>query len=462
MLPIDPWFTSAVAADVWSASRCDAQALATRQAHRLSALLTAASKGSRLYQQILGSSAKAAGFGLTDLPVTRKSELMSHFDDWVCDPALKLADIKRFTKDSRRIGHAYLDQYTVWESSGSTGEPGIFVQDRHAMAVYDAIEGVRRPAPTMWHRLMDPWLLSERIVFVGAIGGHFASVVSMERLRRLSPALAPRIQCVSFLRPLDELLEEVQQLRPTVLASYPSAALLLAQEQEEGRLKLNLREVWTGGETLTPAMRRGIQRGFGCQVRNSYGASEFLPMAGECSHGHLHLNTDWFILEPVDEHGQPVQPGRASATTLLTNLANHVQPLIRYDLGDQVKLSTTACACGSHLPVVDIQGRRDDTLRLAGPGRRRIPVLPLAISTVLEEDAGLFDFQLRQQGPRDLLLCTSHSGAEATHQLRVAREALQAFLAAQGVPEVHIHCRSGQPGQRGRSGKVLRVVASSH
>jgi phenylacetate-coenzyme A ligase PaaK-like adenylate-forming protein len=243
-----------------------------------------------------------------------------------------------------------------------------------------------------------------------------------------------------------------------VLASYPSAALLLAQAQEEGRLKLNLREVWTGGETLTPAMRRGIEHGFDCQVRNSYGASEFLPMAGECSQGHLHLNSDWFILEPVDEHGKPVPPGRASATTLLTNLANHVQPLIRYDLGDQVTLYDTPCACGSHLPVVDIQGRRDDTLRLAGHGRKRIPVLPLAISTVLEEDAGLFDFQLRQQGPRELLLCTSHRGAEATQQLRVARQALEAFLTAHGVAEVHIHCRSGQPGLRGRSGKVLRVL----
>lgn len=462
LLPIDPWFTSTVAADIWSASRTDAQALATRQLHRLTALLAAAAKGSRLYRESLGRVTDNADIRLQDLPVAHKRELMSHFDDWVTDPALKLDEIKRFTKDSRRIGAPYLGQYTVWESSGSTGEPGIFVQDRHAMGVYDALEGVRRPSRTLWHRMIDPWLISERIAFVGAIGGHFASVVSMERLRRLSPALAPRLRCVSFLRPLDELLDEVQQLRPTVLASYPSAALLLAQAQSEGRLKLNLREVWTGGETLTPAMRRGIERGFGCRVRNSYGASEFLPMAGECSQGHLHLNSDWFILEPVDEHGNPVPPGRASATTLLTNLANHVQPLIRYDLGDQVTMSAADCACGSHLPVVDIQGRRDDTLRLAGHGRRRIPVLPLAISTVLEEDAGLFDFQLRQQGPRELLLCTSRSGPEVTHQLRVAHHALAAFLATQGVPEVHIHCRSGQPGLRGRSGKVLRVVSNAH
>jgi phenylacetate-CoA ligase len=460
LLPIDPWFTGAVAADVWAASRADAEALAARQAQRLRALLTAATKGSRLFRESLGSAPAAADARLQDLPVSHKAELMRHFDDWVTDPTLKLDEVKRFMGDSTRVGESYLGRFTVWESSGSTGEPGVFVQDRHAMGVYDALESVRSPAPTLWHRLLDPWLMSERIVFVGAIGGHFASVVSMERLRRLSPMLAPRLQCVSFLRPLDELLAEVQALRPTVLASYPSAALLLAQAQEEGRLKVALREIWTGGETLTPAMRRGIQRGFGCGVRNSYGASEFLPMAGECSQGHLHLNSDWLILEPVDEHGRLVPPGHASATTLLTNLANHAQPLIRYDLGDQVKLAASPCACGSHLPVIDIQGRRDDTLRLAGRGRRRVPVLPLAVSTVLEEEAGLFDFQLRQQGPRELTLCTARGGAEVVRQLRVARKALEIFLAAQGVPEVHIHCHSHQAGQRGRSGKVLRVLAT--
>lgn len=327
------------------------------------------------------------------------------------------------------------------------------------MAVYDAIESVRRPAPSLWHRLLDPWLMSERIVFLGATGGHFASVVSVERLRRLNPALASRVHSVSFLRPIDEMLDEIQQCRPTVIASYPSAALLLAQAHQEGRLRLNLREVWTGGENLTPAMRHGIEQGLGCPVRNSYGASEFLPMASECRLGQLHLNTDWLILEPVDEQGRPVPPGCRSASTWLTNLANHAQPLIRYDLGDQITFAAEPCACGSPLPVIDILGRRDETLQLAGRGRRRVPVLPLAITTVLEEEAGLFDFQLRQRGPRDLLLSTGRSGAEVTQQLRTARHALEGFLLTQGVPEVHIQCRSGQPGRRGRSGKVLRVVA---
>ena len=157
-------------------------------------------------------------------------------------------------------------------------------------------------------------------------------------------------------------------------------------------------EVWTGGETLSPAMRRRVQQGFGCRVANRYGASEFLAIASECDRGRMHLNSDWVILEPVDDRRRVLPPGERGTTTLLTNLANHVQPLIRYDLGDRVTLHAEACECGSHLPLIEVEGRCDDTLRVGLPGAPAVHVLPLAVSTVLEDDAGLFDFQLVQQG----------------------------------------------------------------
>jgi hypothetical protein len=41
-----------------------------------------------------------------------------------------------FTADPSRIADPYLGRYVVWESSGSSGEPGIFVQDAAAMAAF--------------------------------------------------------------------------------------------------------------------------------------------------------------------------------------------------------------------------------------------------------------------------------------------------------------------------------------
>lgn len=264
---------------------------------------------------------------------------------------------------------------------------------------------------------------------------------------------APRVQPM---RPAAEL----QALAPTVIATYPSAAVLLAEECRAGRLRIAPQELLTGGETLSAAMRHFVEQAFGCPVADSYGASEFLSLASECRRVCLHLNSDWAILESLDDHGNAVPPGTPGTTTLLTNLANHVQPLIRYDLGDCVTLCPQRCECGSSLPVIEVQGRDDDTLGLGEPGDRAVRVLPLALTTVLEDDAGLFDFQLVQQGPSELLLRTGLRGPAATSALRRARAVLGAFLERQGAAGVRIRCRSGEPGLRGRSGKVQRVVAS--
>ena len=60
------------------------------------------------------------------------------------------------------------------------------------------------------------------------------------------------------------------------------------------------------------------------------------------------------ILQPVDAQHRPVPVGETGFTTLLTNLANRVQPLIRYDLGDRVRFAPEACECGSALPVMAV------------------------------------------------------------------------------------------------------------
>ncbi|MFH0131836.1 phenylacetate--CoA ligase family protein [Variovorax sp. VaC1] len=458
----DPWQAYVVAAEVSMATRASAESLAALRAQRLAALLTAAAGHSPRYRRLLAGCDPSTA-RLEDLPVSRKAELMRDFEGWVADPALSLQVLRRFIADPANIAASCLGRYTVWESSGSTGEPAVFVQDAQAMAVYDALEALRRPLLRPLDRLLDPWSLTERIAFVGATQGHFASTVSVERLRRLQPGLADRLRGISFLQPLDKLCAELDAFEPTVVATYPSAAVLLAQERRAGRLKAMPREIWTGGETLSPASRAFVRSAFGCPVANSYGASEFLSLAFECPLGVLHLNSDWAILEPVDTQGRAVPRGQAGTTTLLTNLANHLQPLIRYDLGDRVTLLDTACRCGSHLPAIEVQGRDDDMLRLAGgAGRPAVTVVPLAVSTVLEEEAGLFDFQLVQQGPHDLLLMSCAQGETAGQTLRRARTVLAAFLEAQGAQGIRIHCRSGETTRCGRSGKAARVISEAN
>ncbi|VTU33956.1 Phenylacetate-coenzyme A ligase [Variovorax sp. PBS-H4] len=457
--PFDPWLTARIALDAAATPHAGAQALADLRARRLADLLRAAVRGSAFYRRRFRG-VETSRVRLEELPVVRKAELMGAFDDWVADPVLRLDALRRFTADRSRIADPFAERYVVWESSGSSGEPGIFVQDTYAMAVYDALEFLRRPAGRSIERLMNPWGLGERMAFIGATGGHFASTVSIERLRRLNPALSLSLRSISFLQPPEALAAELDDLRPTVVATYPSVALLLAEERMAGRLHAVPREIWTGGENLSATRRGFVAQALGCAVVNSYGASEFLTLASECRQGRLHLNSDWAILESVDAQGRAVPPGERGANTLLTNLANHVQPLIRYELGDRVRQSAEPCPCGSALPVIEVEGRNDDALRLGRPGGRAVRVSPLAVCTVLEDDAGLFDFQLVQQGPCELLLRTGMQGQAADASLRRARTALSAFLLRMGADGVQIRCRSGVREGRGASGKVQRVLVA--
>lgn len=451
--PFDPWRTAALSAEALWGARAPAAWRRERSRERLRVLLRLAQARSPFWRRRLHG---IRGPGdLAQVPALRKAELMAHFDEAVTDPALRLAELRRFTADPGRIADPFMGRYVVWESSGSSGEPGMYVQDTGAMAVYDTLEALRRPD---WARWASPAGWSDTVVFVGATDGHFAGVVSFERLRRLNPLSAPRLHRLSFLQRPADLARQLARLDPTVIATYPTAAVMLADERLAGRLRVRPRAVWTGGETLTPGMRAHVQQAFGCPVHDSYGASEFLTLASACRHGRLHLNDDWALLESVDAEGRPVAEGTAGHTTLLTNLANLVQPLIRYDLGDRVTLRGPGCACGGTLPVVEVQGRCDETLRVAGADGRALHLLPLALTTVLEDQAQVFDFQLVRLDERTLELRLGH-GDEAAGQR--ALQALQAFLLAQGAPQVSVRVRRDRLPETGRSGKRPRVIAQA-
>jgi phenylacetate-CoA ligase len=425
------------------------------QTQRLTDLLADARERSAFYRQHLRHLPENA-HSLDGVAPVSRSELMAHFDDWVTDPRLDLPGLRSFLADPAHIGQAYLGEYLAWESSGTSGEPGIFVQDAFALSAYDALETLRRPRDTGPRRWLDPFYLTERTVFLGATGGHFASYVSMERLRRLQPWLEPVMQTFSILEPVDALVESLNDFAPTVLATYPTAALMLAQEAEHARLQIHLHELWTGGETMSQCMRVRIERALQCRVRNSYGASEFMAMGWECARGHMHLNSDWVMLEPVDEQQRPVPCGQLSEGVLLTNLANRVQPLIRYAMGDQVTLHEDRCSCGSPFPVIEVKGRQDDILHLRGLSRD-VPLLPLALSTVLEEVAGVFDFQLCQRDDHTLLLRLPQSGENGRRTLDRCRQALQSYCSGQGAAAVRVEGELGQAIPRGRSGKLCRI-----
>lgn len=452
----DWWRWSLRLGEAWSVSWRGRQAIELARRQRLSGLLAHARTHSPWYRECFAA-LPAGEPQLEQLPVQTKAGLMARFDDWVTDPAIRLAEVERFIADPARVGELFLGRYLLWTSSGSTGRPGIFVQDRDALAVYDALLSARFPAGST---APSPFAIlgrGGRMAMIAALDGHFAGAVSWERLRRSHPLMASATRSFSVLSPLPELVAALQQWRPTAIASYPTMLMLLAHERRAGRLQLDPQVLWSGGETLAQAERAEIEAAFGCPVIDGYGASECMQIAYDCGCGALHLNSDWVILEPVDEHGGPVPAGQESATVLLTNLANRVQPLIRYDLGDSVTM-LPPCRCGSPFPALRVSGRRDDILELACDGGG-VSLAPLAVATVVEEGSGVHRFQVIQTGPRALAVRfeTPPDGDRAGAWARIV-SSLRTYLARQGVHRVTIAQDPAPPRADPVSGKLREVL----
>jgi phenylacetate-CoA ligase len=445
--------------EVWRNNHRRPGAIAAGQAEKLEALVQFARRSSPWYRQCYHH-LPADLTELHLLPPVTKSELMAHFNEWVTDPSVTREGVTDFLANKALVGERYLDRFAVWTTSGVSGKPGIFVHDAHALAVYSALIALRGYRWLTPSRLWGVLRGGGRYALVAATGEHFTLTDYMERIRRVSSQAALRIRPFSVLMPLPELVQALNRFQPAVLVGYPSIMQVLAQEQLAGRLHIAPILVSTGGECLSAGERAQIATAFGCLVRDNYGASEFMHIAFECEHERLHLNSDWVILEPVDEAYQPVLPGQTSHTTLLTNLANRVQPLIRYELGDRISISPDPCPCGSPLPIIQVEGRRDEILQMPTREGRSILLSPMALSTVIEETAGVQRFQVIQTGPTTLhIRLDAEPGANEDQVWTELVSRLRSYLAAQGIADVTLAHASERPSPHPASGKLRQVWA---
>ncbi len=450
-------------ADLWQAEQEGATGLMRRQTARFASLLAHARASSRYYRRLYGR-LPTDGIELKDLPVVTKPELMKAFDDWVTDAGISRAEIAQFISDPSLIGTPYRGQFFVCESAGTTGLPGIYVLDPGAIDIYRAISFARIGRD--WFATSD-WLHMAQGGFrwaaVLGTGGHYVGAGWIELERRRDSFRANAFRVFSVLQPLETLVDGLNEFDPALLTGYPSALELLAEEQAAGRLTLRPALIECGGESLSPDAAEGLARAFNCPVRNIYSASECITMAHSCDQGWLHANSDWVILEPVNEDLSPTYPGTPSHTVLLTNLANRVQPLIRYDLGDSVIMRPDRCPCGSPLPALHVAGRHDDVLHLARPEGGIVKILPLAIGTVVEQTPGVHRSQLIQTGPATIRLRLElEPSIDAEVAWNDAATRLLAYLAAQHLPNVELIRAGEPPEQAARFGKFRQVIATAH
>ncbi len=396
-------------------------------------------------------------YTLSDLPVVNKSALMANWNDWVCDPSVKLADVNKFMENPDNIGRKLNGKYMVFTTSGSTGNPLVALCDKTTNNVMGAVNALRSFA-----RKEDMKAFIKRgakNIGVFATSGFYLGNSSVRSRLLAMPWKKKQMAVTSALLPTEEIVKQLNEFRPAMLGGYPSNLELLIEEKQQGRLNISPVLIMTGGENLSDELRLRLSEAFGCYVQTSYSCTEGGTLACECREKHFHINDDWVIIEAVDKKNNPVPDGALADKILLTNLFNFTQPFIRYEITDRVVMHTERCACGNPSVYLSLEGRTDDVVSFSSEEKGVVRLAPLAIYATLKEVHELKRFQFVANGSNAAeLRLECIDGVEKQAAFEKAAAALNTFFASHGLSNISLSLSEQLPKQNEGSGKFKHII----
>ncbi len=309
---------------------------------------------------------------------------------WSDIPILKKRDIQLPLSSRITAGYS-LKKIHQHNTSGSSGTPFYFAKDKfcHAMSwaiIYDRFK---------WHGINPGLDLEARFYGIPLSKKKFYK-------EKLKDYLANRVRFPVF-DLSDKVLKKYVDIftkRKFVYANgYTSSLVVFAKYLLKNNLVLkklcpHLQAIFTTSEVCDNIDKQIMERGFGVQVVNEYGAAELDLIAFEDNDDDWLLNYETLLVELLDEKGNSVSPGK-EGRVIVTSLYNRAMPFIRYELGDTAIL--TDRTKGPYKILQKVTGRTNDIALL--PSGKKSPGLTFYyISKSLLEGGGfLTEFIIQQK-----------------------------------------------------------------
>jgi phenylacetate-CoA ligase len=155
------------------------------------------------------------------------------------------------------------------------------------------------------------------------------------------------------------MIHELEDYQPEILEANPSLLARLAWFAWRAGITVYQPPIIILTYEFPSALQlRAIRRVFESPIASSYGSTEAGYIFMECEHGRLHQNFEFCRVDfaPLtDSRGTHSDVGRIFATTF----GNKWFPLVRFDIGDIVRLVSGPCPCGRDfgLTLSAIEGR---------------------------------------------------------------------------------------------------------
>ncbi|UVS99713.1 hypothetical protein [Burkholderia glumae] len=262
-------------------------------------------------------------------------------------------DLKRRVLD--RLDHAGLAGATFYTTSGTSGEVKLLLNapsrkrpdTTYGRSLANALAGTAI-APT------------DRVANLFTAGGFSTLYDGVNRLlEAIGANVLPIGRLDAYGADLPAMLDLIGRARPNVLVGTPTSVLQCLRLLDAHGIDLDVAKILYTGEAFSERKRAIVrQRWRDAAFFGLYGTTEtgFLGYhTPRCAQGHYHVFDEWFFLE--EEDGQ----------LLVTSRANPGLAMLRYRIGDRVRIGpSVCCTCGEGGSVVVLQGRADQRFKFAG------------------------------------------------------------------------------------------------
>lgn len=261
-------------------------------------------------------------------------EIVSSYESWCRLPIISKKDLQEngisfIESEDRRLNRNIKAYYT----SGSSGKPLTVLKD-----IQDEIRLTKK----LWEtrRLWNKNIMSWKLLYLYR---------DLESNKQNVLRIGNHNDYLDLSKHSMELyIKEITRFSPQWMIGPPIVATRLANYYNSiGETISTLKFVELYGEMLLPYQRNLIENTFNCKVINHYGCREAGVMSYECLHCNMHSWEDEMIFEVLKD-GKPVGANE-EGELVVTVLSNTVMPLIRYSVGDIVKLTMLEekCLCGN-------------------------------------------------------------------------------------------------------------------
>lgn len=282
--------------------------------------------------------------------IASTSEYYKNFRDKPIE-AFPLIDREEYLHHMHQMRTGCKHPYTVSQSSGSTGKP-----------VQQYISKAMLTAKRSSHQKMLSWYGLTRESPEFKLGG-----VQDNLKTKIYYYLRNKRYYNSFYisdQTLPGIVRHYNRFRPAVLYGYPSTINRFALFARENNLVLHHpRIIVTHAENLYKYIRENLSVAFpDSSIVNQYWSTE-ANIAETCPHGSLHIDEDTVICEVLDPDKNGI------GDLYITNLFSYIVPIIRYKIGDRVKISDRICSCGRKTRVIELMEGRDSEYLILPDGR---------------------------------------------------------------------------------------------